>query len=92
LLEQAREFIDERDSGNVRIKDETVLKARKINRKVYLVMDSVIFSNRTKVKRYEEIAKGRILFCPPSSPQLNPIEEWFTQLRLKIRASTYSTN
>lgn len=38
------------------------------------------------------MAKAKIIFCPPSSPQLNPIEEWFTQLRLRIRANTYSTN
>jgi len=32
----------------------------------------------------------QILFLPPYSPQLNPIENWFNEVKAKIRKINYS--
>ena len=31
-----------------------------------------------------------ILYLPPYSPQLNPIEMWFSEVKAKIRRTNYS--
>jgi transposase len=55
-------------------------------------MDSIIVSNRSKQQKYREICKCSLLFLPPHSRQLNPIEVWFQSLREKIRKDSFSSN
>lgn len=55
-------------------------------------MDNSILHNKTKIKKYKQRTKGKILLLPQFSPQLNPIEEWFLRLRERIRKDAYANS
>jgi len=50
-----------------------------------LVMDNVRFHHGSLVSQWAATHNHRILYLPPYSPQLNPIEEFFHMHKLKVR-------
>jgi transposase len=54
-------------------------------RSKYLVLDNVSFHKTKDCLRAMNDNSNTALFIPPYSPQYNPIEEFFSQLKTKIR-------
>ena len=54
-----------------------------------LVMDNARIHHETNVK--EVLGNYNVLFLPPYSPHLNPIELWFGQLRKLTKEAHYGT-
>lgn len=50
-----------------------------------LIMDNVRFHKTDSIKRKIEESPHKVLFLPPYSPFLNPIEEFFHQLKSIVR-------
>jgi transposase len=51
-----------------------------------VIMDNARFHQSTKTRELIESAGCALLFLPPYSPDLNPIEQWWAILKAKIRA------
>ena len=52
-----------------------------------VVMDNASFHKSQKTKDLVESANCQLLFLPPYSPDLNPIEKFWALLKAKIRNS-----
>ena len=50
-----------------------------------LIMDNAAFHRKTKLRVLAENAGCEILFLPPYSPDLNPIEKFWAWLKQKLR-------
>ena len=50
-----------------------------------IVMDNAAFHKSEKTKILIEKARCNLLFLPPYSPDLNPIEKFWANLKAKIR-------
>ena len=50
-----------------------------------LILDNASFHKSEETKRLIEAAGCRLLFLPPYSPDLNPIEKYWANLKVKIR-------
>lgn len=50
-----------------------------------VIMDNASFHKSEKVKKMIENAKCKLLFLPPYSPELNPIEKFWANLKRLIR-------
>ena len=50
-----------------------------------LILDNVSFHRLEKTRTLVERAGCEILFSPPYSPDLNPIEKYWANLKVKIR-------
>lgn len=50
-----------------------------------LILDNASFHRSEKTKKIVEEAGYRLLFLPPYSPDLNPIEKCWANLKVKIR-------
>jgi transposase len=55
--------------------------------KSVLVMDNASFHHSERVKQMCSDAGVKLLFLPPYSPDLNPIEEFFAELKAYIKRS-----
>jgi len=52
-----------------------------------LIMDNVAFHKSKRIQQLVETRGHRILFIPPYSPQCNPIEEVFSELKRFYRST-----
>lgn len=52
-----------------------------------LIMDNVAFHKSKRIKELVESRGHQILFIPPYSPQCNPIEEVFSELKRKYKST-----
>ncbi len=50
-----------------------------------LILDNASFHRSNETKKLIETAGCRLLFLPPYSPDLNPIEKYWANLKVKIR-------
>lgn len=50
-----------------------------------LILDNASFHRSERTKKLIEASGCRILFLPPYSPDLNPIEKYWANLKVKIR-------
>ena len=53
-------------------------------------MDNCAIHDRQQTAKLAEECGMNVLYLPPYSPQLNPIEMWFGELKAKIRKSNYN--
>jgi transposase len=56
-----------------------------------VVMDNLSSHKRAGVRRAIEAAGGTLLYLPPYSPDLNPIEQAFAKLKARLRAAAERT-
>lgn len=54
-----------------------------------LILDNASFHRSETSKKLVEAAGCRFLFLPPYSPDLNPIEKYWANLKVKVRESLY---
>ena len=52
----------------------------------YLILDNAAFHKRNDVRQLIESSGRNLLFLPPYSPQLNPIEEFFSMFKSKQKS------
>lgn len=57
--------------------------------KVYLVLDNAPYNRSLKVRDLAKELKIRILYLPPYSPNLNPIERLWKFMKKKVMANTH---
>lgn len=50
-----------------------------------LVMDNASFHRSERVRQMCDAAGVKLLYLPPYSPDLNPVEEWFSQLKGTVK-------
>lgn len=50
-----------------------------------IIMDNAPFHNSCKIKELIEKVGCELLFLPPYSPDLNPIENWWNKIKTAIR-------
>lgn len=50
-----------------------------------LILDNASFHRSEESKKLVEAAECKLLFLPPYSPDLNPIEKCWANLKVKIR-------
>ena len=50
-----------------------------------VILDNASFHKSRKLKELAEAAKCELLYLPPYSPDLNPIEKFWANLKAKIR-------
>ena len=50
-----------------------------------VILDNARFHQSAKTRELIEAAGCKLLFLPPYSPDLNPIEEWWAILKAKIK-------
>ncbi|QLI72687.1 uncharacterized protein G6M90_00g090430 [Metarhizium brunneum] len=60
--------------------------------KSVVVMDNASFHHSKRIRRMCAAAGVRILFLPPYSPDLNPIEEYFAELKRFIKKQWFKEN
>ena len=53
--------------------------------KSVLIMDNASFHHSTRIEQLCREAGVKLLYLPPYSPDLNPIEEFFTELKMFIK-------
>jgi transposase len=58
----------------------------------YILMDNVSFHKSYRIKKAIEDSGNHILFIPPYSPDYNPIEEVFSEMKAYIRKFTNPYN
>lgn len=56
-----------------------------IGRRKYIVLDNARFHRRTQLIELAEHYKCKVIFLPPYSPDLNPIENKWAWLKQKLR-------
>jgi transposase len=54
-----------------------------------VVIDNAPFHNKTRLKKLVESANCRLIFLPPYSPDLNPIERVWNWMKNKIRETSH---
>ena len=69
------------------ILDEDKLEFGGEKKSYTLIMDNVAFHKSKRIKELVESRGHRILFIPPYSPQCNPIEEVFSELKRRYRST-----
>jgi transposase len=57
-----------------------------------IIMDNAAFHKSQKTKELLENAGCRVLFLPPYSPDFNPIEKFWANLKAKIKSSLINFN
>jgi len=57
-----------------------------------MIMDNATFHNKSRLKTLAEEAQCKVLFLPPYSPDLNPIENFWAWLKRKLREILSSFN
>lgn len=55
--------------------------------KSVIVMDNAAFHRKNKLNAMAQSSGHSVLFLPPYSPELNPIENFWAWLKLKLRNS-----
>jgi len=55
-----------------------------------LIMDNAAFHRKSKLRTLAENAGAVVLFLPPYSPDLNPIEKFWAWLKLELRSILHS--
>ena len=58
---------------------------KNIKKGTVIVMDNAAFHRKRELEKLSEGAKCSILFLPPYSPDLNPIEQFWSWLKRKLR-------
>lgn len=53
--------------------------------KSVLIMDNASFQHSTRIEELCKKAGVKLLYLPPCSPDLNPIKEFFTELKIFIK-------
>ena len=77
---------------NERIFIDFIIKlSKKVSNQKFL-MDNVSFHKTNKIKNFMNKTSNELLFIPPYSPELNPIEEFFSALKNKIKKSNSCSN
>ena len=54
-----------------------------------IVMDNAAFHREKQLEMLEKQSSCKILFLPPYSPDLNPIEQFWSWLKRKLRESLH---
>ena len=57
-----------------------------------LILDNASFHKSIESQKLVKAAGCRILFLPPYSPDLNPIEKYWANMKIKIRELLPKTN
>ena len=57
-----------------------------------MIMDNATFHKSEKIKRIVESANRKLVFLPPYSPDLNPIENFWTNFKAKIQKVIHKFN
>jgi transposase len=68
-----------------------LLNERGPNPHRYIIMDNCPIHNRENLRNIEELHNLKIIYLPPYTPMLNPIEYWFNEVKSHIRQKTYKT-
>ena len=55
-----------------------------------MILDNAAFHKSSKTKELIEGAGCTLLFLPPYSPDLNPIEKYWANLKAKIKSSVHN--
>jgi transposase len=50
-----------------------------------LILDNASFHKSVESKKLVEAAECKLLFLPPYSPDLNPIEKYWANMKVKVR-------
>lgn len=50
-----------------------------------LILDNASFHKSTESKKLVEAAGCKLMFLPPYSPDLNPIEKYWANMKIKVR-------
>lgn len=58
---------------------------KNIKKGTVIVMDNAAFHRKRELEKLTEDAECSILFLPPYSPDLNPIEKFWSWLKRKLR-------
>jgi len=58
---------------------------KEIGRKKYIVLDNARFHRQRQLSELAECRKCKVIFLPPYSPDLNPIENKWAWLKQKLR-------
>ena len=58
---------------------------KEIKRGKYIVMDNATFHRKTRLAELAESNKCKVIFLPPYSPDLNPIENKWAWIKQKLR-------
>lgn len=59
-------------------------------REKWLIMDNCAIHDREQTNKLAEECNMNVLYLPPYSPQLNPIEMWFSEIKSRVRKTNYS--
>lgn len=68
-----------------------MLGERGPNEHRYVIMDNCPIHNRENLKSIEELHGLKVIYLPPYTPMLNPIEYWFNEVKSNLRQKTYKT-
>ena len=71
-----------------------LIKKFKTRKKIVLILDNASSHKSNKVAEFVEIHKKRLelLFLPPYSPELNPVERVWKNLRYRVTHNTFFEN
>jgi len=58
---------------------------KEIGHRKYIVLDNARFHRKTHLTELAEQSKCKVIFLPPYSPDLNPIENKWASLKQKLR-------
>ena len=70
---------------------EKILLAR-LNKDMVVIMDNASFHKSAKIKELINSVGCELIFLPPYSPDLNPIEHYWHQIKTYIRKKIKDTN
>ena len=65
------------------------LRNRDDKRRLYLVLDNASYNRSYRVRDLAKELRIKILYLPPYSPNLNPIERFWKFVKKKVMANTY---
>lgn len=57
-----------------------------------LIIDNALFHHTEEVEDVCRAAGVKVIFLPPYSPDLNPIEEFFSRLKARVRRKMRTMN
>ena len=61
----------------------------RIPRKSYIVLDNATFHRKKQLRKLARKYKCKIIFLPPYSPELNPIEKRWANTKKKLRSNSH---